>query len=100
MIGIFFAFLSAIISGISSFLQKISLKKINNWKQAIKSSKWLFSVSLVFISFYIFLFALKFERLVIIQPISYTSLFIIIILEVMVLKEKLNKYEILSVIFI
>ena len=98
MIGILFAFLSAIITGISLFLQKVSLEKISNWKQAIKSPRWLFSVSLAIPAFYIFLFALKFERLIIIQPISYASLLVTIILEISVLKNKLRKNEILSII--
>lgn len=95
--GIIFAFLSSVISGISLFLQKMSLKKINNWKQAIKSPKWLFSISITLVSFYFFLLALKLERIIIIQPISYTSLFVTIFLEILVFKEKLDLYEILAI---
>jgi uncharacterized membrane protein len=98
MIGIFFAFLSAIITGISLFLQKMSLIKISNWKQAIKSPKWIFSISLGILAFYFFLFSLKFERLIIIQPIGYASLLVTIILEIYILKEKLELNEILSII--
>ena len=98
MIGIIFAFLSSIVSGISSFLQKISLKKISNWEQALKSTKWLFSILLILFSFLFFITALKFERLIIIQPITYTSLFVIILLEAYVFKDKLKRYEIVAVI--
>ena len=98
MIGIIFAFLSSIISGMSSFLQKISLTKINNCRQAIRSPKWLLSIFLIFISFSFFLLALKFERLIIVQPISYTSLFVIVLCEIFVLKEKFDTYEILAIV--
>jgi drug/metabolite transporter (DMT)-like permease len=95
--GIIFAFFSSIISGISLFLQKISLIKISNWKEAIRSPKWLFSISLNIPAFYLFLLAIKFERLMIIQPITYASLFVTIILEMMILKYKFNSYEISAI---
>lgn len=98
MIGILLALLSSLITGISMFVQKVSLIKINNWKQAISSPKWLFSLFLTIVSFFFFLLALKLERLIIIQPMTYTSFFIVVILEIFFLKEKLNLYEILAII--
>jgi uncharacterized membrane protein len=98
MIGIMFAFLSALITGISLFLQKVSLIKINNWKQAITSPKWLFSISLNLPAFYFFLLALKIERLIIIQPITYASLFVTVLLEIIILKYKMNLYEVSAIV--
>jgi uncharacterized membrane protein len=98
MIGILFAFISSILLGIALFIQKISLIKITKWKQVFKSPKWLLSIFLTFISFCFSLLALKFERLIIIQPISNVSLLVIVLLEIFVLKDKISIYEILSII--
>jgi len=42
--------------------------------------------------------ALKYERLSIIQPLSNLSIIVLVILEIMVLKEKIKKQEIFALI--
>ena len=98
MIGIVLEIISAVVSGIGIFLQKLGLEKVKSWKDILKSYKWILGYSLFIPSLILYMIALKYERLSIIQPLSNLSIIVLVILEIMVLKEKIKKQEIFALI--
>ena len=98
MIALIIVIISTIMSGISLFLQKIGFLTIKKGKKIFFSFKWLLGTVLMLISFFMYLLALKIERIVIIQPLLNISILVLIILEAIFLKTKLKIYEIFSII--
>ena len=91
MFDIVLALIAAFLIGISLFLQKCGAKKL------FLSPKWLLGTFLAAVSFFIYLLALKLGgRLVIIQPLINVSLLVLVVLEIVFFKDKIKKYEILS----
>jgi len=98
MLGIVLIIISAIISGLSLFLQKIGFLNVKKGKRVFFSFKWILGTSLMTLSYLIYLIALKFERLVITQPLLNISIIVLVMLEAIFLKSKLKKYEIFSIV--
>ncbi len=96
MFDIILALLAAIFGGIGLFLQKIGLKKIKKIKNIFFSFKWLSGTLAIVTSFFLYLLALKIGRLVIVQPLINISILILVFLEIVFLKTKIKKYEILA----
>jgi len=99
MLGILLAIIFAILTAIGIFLQKIGLKKVKKWKDVIKSYKWILGYLFFIMAFFFYVFALKYERLNIIQPIANFSIIVfLIILEFVFLKKKIKNLEIFALI--
>lgn len=98
MFGVFLTIIAAILIGIGVFLQKISLGKISVWKDIFKSYKWVLGYLICIFSFFLYLLALKYERLSIVQPLVNFSIIILIMLEAIFLKEKIKGREIFVLI--
>lgn len=96
MISIILALLSAIISALGIFLQKTGLKKVKKWKDVLRSYKWIAGYLLSIPSFFLFILALKYERLSVIQPIGSFSIIFLVILEYIFLKEKIKKSDFIA----
>ena len=98
MIGIILEIISAILTAIGIFLQKIGLKKVKKWKDVLKSHKWIIGYSLFILAFFFYALALKYERISIIQPVGNLSIIFLVILEIMFLKENIKKNEVFALI--
>lgn len=97
MIDILLALLAAFLIGVSLFLQKSGVKK--TFFKLFSSPKWLLGTSLSAVSFFIYLYALRIGgRLIIIQPLVNVSVIFLVLLEIVILKNKIKKYEVLSLI--
>jgi uncharacterized membrane protein len=93
MLDIVFGLIAAFLSGLALFLQKCGIKKM------FFSPKWLLGTFLTAVSFSVYIFALKLGgRLVIIQPLLNVSVIFLVIMEIVFLKNKVKKYEVLSLV--
>jgi uncharacterized membrane protein len=93
MIGILLILLYAIVNSLGIFLQKIGLQKVRSWKDVIKSYKWVLG-SLFFIpAYFLYVLALKYEKLSVVQTVGNFSILFLVILEIIFLKEKIKRHE-------
>ncbi len=99
MLGIVLTIIFSILASIGIFLQKIGLKKIKKWKDVIRSQKWVLGYLFFIMAFFFYVFALKYERLSIVQPIANFSIIVVLIIfEFVFLKEKIKNREIFALI--
>jgi len=98
MLGVFLTIIAAVLIGIGTFLQKIGLKKVRKWKDIIKSYKWILGYLIFIPAFFLYVLALKYERLSVIQPLMSFSIIFLVIVETIFLKEKIKVSEIFALI--
>ena len=96
MIGILLILLYAIVNSLGIFLQKIGLQKVRSWKDVIKSYKWILGSLLFIPAYFLYVLALKYEKLSVVQTVGNFSILFLVILEIVFLKEKIKKYEIFA----
>ncbi|MFQ6010027.1 MAG: hypothetical protein ACE5J7_02830 [Candidatus Aenigmatarchaeota archaeon] len=98
MLGVILAIISGIMAGMAYFIQKQGVDSIDSWKRLVKSKVWLLGAIILPIAFLIHMAALRFERLVIVEPLINTAIITIVILEFLVLKERPSRTEIFAII--
>ena len=98
MLYVLIAIIGSMLFGLSTFLQKKGLISIKKWKDLLHSTRWIIGVLLNVPAFLFYLLALKFERLIIIQPLFYFSTVFVVILEYFFLKEKLKTYDVMAIV--
>ena len=96
MLGILLEIGSAVLTAIGIFFQRIGLKKVKKWRDVLKSHKWILGYSLFIPALLLYLLALNFERLSIIQPVGNISIIILFLLEAIFIKERVKKREIFA----
>jgi len=96
MIGILLILLYAIVNSLGIFLQKTGLQKVRSWKDVIKSYKWILGSLLFIPAYFLYVLALKYEKLSVVQTAGNFSILFLVILEIVFLKEKIKRHEIFA----
>jgi len=98
MMGIILIIISAITTAIGIFIQKLAFIDLKKNRRIYLFPKWIFGVLLTMLAVFVYVFALKYERIVIIQPIGSLSILVLIILEAFFLKTRFSSRDMLSVL--
>ena len=100
MFGILLALLCAVLNSLSVVLQRGGLKKVKRFRNVIFSRKWILGVALSAVSFIIYVLAIKVENLSVVQPIVNSYLIFVPPISYILLKEKIEKRQILTTILV
>jgi drug/metabolite transporter (DMT)-like permease len=88
--------LYAIVNASGIFLQKLGLEKVRIWKDTLRSSKWIVGTLLFAPAYFLYVLALKYEKLSIVQTAGNFSILFLVILEFVFLKERIKKHEVFA----
>lgn len=99
MIAVLVAIFASLLLAIGTVLQKKGLGK-GSWKQVIFNKYWLLGALFAVISFLLYLYSLNIEKISVIQPIMVTNVAIILLINKLVLKEKIEHTDFAGVFII
>ena len=97
MLGVILAIISGIMAGVAYFMQKQGVVSTRDWKKLLKSKVWMLGAALLSLSFLVHMAALRFERLVVVEPLINMAIVTIVLLEIFVLKQRPKKREVLAI---
>ena len=88
--------LVAFLFSLSITIQKGTIKKDTKIIKMLTNKKWLLGSFVGAIGFVLYIYELSIEKLIIVQPIVASTIVFAIILEVVLLKNKISKIEIIA----
>ena len=94
LLGIALVMVAAVCIGLGLFLQKRGLAK--GLRAALRSPVWLTGIAVDAAGFGLYILALNFERIAIVQPLMSLSLLVTAVAEMALLGESMSKYELVA----